>query len=224
MAKLPASLVTQRGTDKQFDELTETTECVGRLQLYSKGKAINMGLIRPGHYGIAESDEEIIDLGDVIDILPLARRPKAIDMTDPDAVIESYDPESEEFKRITARSFEKASHCMFGPSFLVIERSTGRFLEFFCGSKGTRSEAKKLYPFCPLTDADIARQKAAGNDVTSLNAHGPLPLTFKVRLVEKGTYSFHLPVVEKCSTPFTNLPTTGRITKEVRAFISYDER
>ena len=83
-------------------------------------------------------------------------------------------------------------------SFLVFERGTGRFLEFFCGSKSTRSEAKKLYPFLPLTTADIARQQAAGNDVDGLEPHGPLPLTLKSRLVEKGTYSWHVPVVVKC--------------------------
>ena len=61
------------------------------MQLYTKGKAINKGQVRPGCYGIPEG-EEVIDLGDTIDILPLARRPKAIDMTDKDAVIVSYDP------------------------------------------------------------------------------------------------------------------------------------
>jgi hypothetical protein len=184
---------TQVGTDDQFAELTKSTEYIGRLQLYTKGKAINKGLVRPGHYGIPETDEEVIDLGDSIDLVPLTRRPKAIDMTDTDAVIVNYDLESDEFKRIAAQSLEKESHCMCGPSFLVLERSTGRFLEFFCGSKSTRSEAKKVYPFLPLMAADIARQMAAGNDVASLEPHGPLPLTLRSRLVEKGTYSRHVP-------------------------------
>ena len=48
-------------------------------------------------YAIAElrkggwSDEEIIDLGPSVDLLPLARRPKAIDMTDMEALVISYD-------------------------------------------------------------------------------------------------------------------------------------
>ncbi len=193
-------------------------DSTGRLELYTKGEAVDHGLVRPGHYGIPEG-EEVIDLGDSIDIIPLARRPKAIDMTDTDAIIVSYDPESEEFKRIAATSLEKESHYWYGPSFLVYERSTGRFLEFFCGLKSTRSEAKKVYPFLPLTAADIARQKAAGNDVTGLVAHGPLPLTLKSRLVEKGTYSWHVPVVVKCGNPFTKMPTADRITKEIMAFI-----
>ena len=113
---------TQVGTDEQFAELAKSTEFLARLQLYTKGKAINKGLVRPGHYGIPASDEDVEDIGDEIDIIPLARRPKAIDMTDTDAVLVNYDPESEEFKRIAAQSLEKESHCMYGPSFLVFER------------------------------------------------------------------------------------------------------
>ena len=130
-------------------------------------------------------------------------------------MIVNYDPESDEFKRIAAQSLEKESHCMYGPSFLVFERSTGRFLEFFCGTKSTRSEAKKIYPFLPLTAADIARQKAAGNDVDGLEPHGPLPLTLKSRLVEKGTYSWHVPVVVEVRQSLHQVPTKERLMKEI---------
>ena len=82
-------------------------------------------------------------------------------MTDTDAVLVNYDPESEEFKRIAATSLDKESHCMYGPSFLVVERSTGRFLEFFCGSKSTRSEAKNIYPV-PAADGSRHRPSEGG--------------------------------------------------------------
>ena len=146
---------TQIGSDEVFADLAKSADYIGRLQLFTKGKAINKKLVGPGNYGIPESDEEVIDLGDTIDIIPLARRPKAIDMTDSEAIIVNYDPEANEFKRIAAQSLEKESHCMYGPSFLVYERSTGRFLEFFCGNKSSRSEAKKVYPYLPLSQADI---------------------------------------------------------------------
>ena len=114
---------TQIGTDDQFAELAKGGDYIGRMQLYTKSKANMKGLIPQGHYGIPESDEEIIDLGDSVDLLPLARRPKAIDMTDMEALVISYDMESEEFKRIAAKSTESDSHCQYGPSFLVYERS-----------------------------------------------------------------------------------------------------
>jgi hypothetical protein len=217
LSQLPS---VQVGTDDQFLELAKSSEFIGRLQLFTKGKAINKGLVKPGSYDIPESDEEVNDLSSEINIIPLARRPKAIDMTDTDAVLVNYDPDSDEFKRIAATSLEKESHCMYGPSFLVIEESSGRFLEFFCGSKSTRSEAKKIYPFLPLTAGDIERQKAVGNDVSELKPHGPLPLTLKSRLVEKGTYSWHVPVVTKCGAPIAKLPKIEQIIAEITKFVN----
>ena len=66
----------------------------------------------------------------------------------------------------------------------------------------------------------IARQKAAGNDVSGLEPHGPLPLTLKTQVVKKGKYTWHVPVVTKCLTPFT-MPTQEQIDTEVRAFIPH---
>lgn len=211
---------TQVGSDDQFMELARSADFLGRLQLYTKGKAVNRKLVGPGNYGIPASDEEVQDLGDEIDVLVLARRPKAIDMTDNEAIIVSYDPECAEFKRIAATSLEKESHCMYGPSFLVFERKTGRFLEFFCGNKSSRNEAKKIYPFLPLTQADIDAKAAAKQDVTGLAPHGPIPMTLKSRLVEKGTYSWHVPVVVKCIEAFENLPLMEKVVKEITSFLT----
>lgn len=209
---------TQVGTDDQFMELAKASEFLGRLQLYTKGKAINKGQVKPGNYGIPDG-EEVTDLGDEIDLYVLARRPKAIDMTDTDAILVNYDPSSEEFQRIQDQAGEKESHCMYGPSFLVYERTSKRFLEFFCGSKSTRNEARKIYPFAPLTDADIARQKAAGNDVSDLEAHGPIAMTLKSKLVEKGSYSWHVPVVMKSARDFP-MPVWERVYAEIVKFIA----
>ena len=117
LTQLPS---TQVGSDGTFNELAKSGDYLGRLQLYTKGKAIDKGLIRPGHYGIPESADDIVDLGDTIDIIPLARRPKAIDMSDKEAIIVCHDHESDEFKRIAAQSLEKESHCMYGPSRGVV--------------------------------------------------------------------------------------------------------
>jgi hypothetical protein len=203
------------GDDAVYNDLAKAVEFLGRVQLVSKGKLVDKGLVRPGHYAIPESAEEANDLGDAIDIIPFARRPKALDMSDKDALVASYDPNSDEFKRIAAKSAEKESSCMYGVEFLVFERSTGRFLEFFCGTKSTRSEAKKLYPFMALSAADIEARK-----LTDVDPHGPLPLTLKSRYVEKGAYSWFVPVVVKCSTPFNNLPAADKIVAEITKFLN----
>jgi hypothetical protein len=202
----------QLGTDADFADIAKSSDFLGRLQLYTKGKAVNKGLVRPGHYGIPEG-EEVEDLGSEINILALARRPKALDMTDADAVIAVYDVKNPEFIRIQGEAAKKESHCMYGPSFLVYERSSGRFLEFFCGSKSARTEAKRIYPFLPLTAADIKARNLIDEE-----PHGPLAATLKSRLVEKGSYSWHVPVAVKCATPFTKMPPMERIVKEIITF------
>jgi len=208
----------QIGTDEDFAEIAKSSDFLGRLQLYTKGKAVNRGLVRPGHYGIPEG-EEVIDLGDSIDLLVLARRPKALDMSDTDAVIAVYDVKSAEFQRIQVQAGEKESHCMYGPSFLVYEKSTGRFLEFFCGTKSNRAEAKRIFSFLPLTQAAIDAMAERG-DVTGLQAHGPISMTLKSKLVEKGSYSWHVPVTTKCGQPFTKLPKPEAIVREIQKFLT----
>lgn len=217
LTQLPS---TQLGSDEQFSELSRSAGFLGRLQLFTKGDAINEGLIPPGTYGIPESDKKIIKLGVQIDVLPLARRTKALDMSE-QTPIANYDATSDQFKDIAARSQESDSKCMYGTSFLVFERSTGRMLEFFCGSKSTRPIAGDIAVFLPLTQADIDRKKAAGADVSQMEPHGPRPCTMKVRLIKsKRGYSWHVPEIQECSVPFTNLPSTEAVIAEITRFIT----
>jgi hypothetical protein len=209
----------QLGTDADFNDIARSSDFLGRLQLYTKGKAVNKGLVRPGHYGIPEG-EEVVDLGSEINILALARRPKALDMTDADAVIAVYDVKNPEFIRIQEEAAKKESHCMYGPSFLVYEMGSERFLEYFCGTKSSRSEAKKLFPFLPLTQSVIDAMAARGEDVSNLTPHGPLPLTLKSKLVEKGTYSWHVPVVVPCLMSPAALPKQEAFLKEITRFLT----
>ena len=211
---------TQIGTDDQFADLAKGGDYLSRIKLYTKSKEGMKGLIQDGHYGIPVSDEEVIDLGTSMDLLPLARRPKAIDMTDMEALVISYDTESEEFKRIAEKSKESESHCQYGVSFLVYERSTRRFLEFFCGNKSSRIESKKLFPFLPLTQADVDAKAAAGNKVDDLVPHGPIPVTLKVKVAENNKGVWHVPVVVICSTPFTGLPSGDVIVREIQKFLT----
>ncbi len=211
---------TQLGTDDQFNELAKGGDHIGRLQLYTKSKVNLQGLIAQGHYGIPESDEQIIDLGPAVDILPLGRRPKAIDMTDMEALVISYDMESEVFKDIAERSSQTNSHCQFGPSFLVYVPSQGRFVEFFCGNKSSRIESKKLFPFLPLTQADINKLAEAGNDVSNLKPHGPIPVTLKTKFVENRKGAWHVPVVLPCTRSLVKLPTQERVVREIQRFLA----
>jgi len=211
---------TQLGTDDQFNELAKGGDYIGRMQLYTKSKVNALGLIAQGHYGIPESDQQIIDLGDTVIILPLARRPKAIDMSDMEALVINYDMESEVFKAIVERSTQTNSHCQFGPSFLVYVPAEGRFVEFFCGNKSSRIEAKKLFFFLPLSQADIDAKVAAGNDVSDWKPHGPIPVTLKTKFVENRKGAWHVPVVLPCTRPLEKLPSRERVVREIQRFLA----
>jgi hypothetical protein len=210
-SQLPA---TSMGSDDGFNDLAKGMDFLGRLQLFSKGKAINKSLISPGSWGIPVSDDAVIDIGKSVDVVPFARRPKALDLHDTEAIITNYDMESDEFKRIAAASGQQNSGCMYGPSFLVYERTTGRFLEWFCGSKSTRAEANKMYPFLRVTEADIA----ARPDLKDTEPHDAEPFTMNIKLID-GKWSYHVPVVVRCSTPFTRVPPIEKIIFEMDRFM-----
>ena len=212
---------TQIGSDDQFADLAKSADYIGRLQLFTKGKAINKKLVGPGNYGIPESRRGSDRPG----------RHHRHHSAGPPAEGHRHDRQRGDHRQLRSRrptsssgsprsrSKRKATACT-APASSSYERSTGRFLEFFCGSKSSRSEAKKVYPYLPLSQADIDAKAAKGEDVGDLAPHGPLPLTLKSRLVEKGTYSWHVPVVVKCATPFEKLPPMQRIVKEITAFLT----
>lgn len=202
---------TELVTDDQLQELSKATDFLQRLQLVTKGKYVDTAKITPGHYGIPQTGgEEIDDLGPAIDILPLCVRPKALDMRDRDAVIAAYDMDSDEFKEIKRLAGTPDSGCMWGPSFLVFERSTGQFFEFFMGNKSARAESGNLIKFLAV---DAKKAERLG-----IEPQGPLPCTLKARYATSGSWGWHVPVVTKCSEPFVNLPELDKIRGEMVKF------
>lgn len=211
-----SQLPVQAGTDEFFEQSARGTKFLQQVQVFSKGKFVDSGQVRPGYIGIRESKDKATELGKSIDVIPLARRPKAVCTNEP--IITSYDPASDAFKRIQADESKPESGCMWGTSFLVYERSTGRFLEYFF-SRTARPEAKALAGFMQLTDADIARREAAGEDVSELEAHPPMPATIVSRHVQTKKFSWFTPEVHECSTPFTRLPKMEDVAVEVTKFL-----
>lgn len=214
-----SNLPVQSGSDDFFESTAKATRFLGRLQLVGKGNYVDRGLIKPGNWGIPVSKEEVIDLGPQIDILPLARRAKAIDMSDK-PVITSYDETSETFMSIRQDADNKVQGCQYGVSFLILERSTGRFLEYFVYAPTHRPEAAKIYDYLPLDQKKIDALVAAGKEsAEKLKAHGPLPVTLKTELIQKA-FSWFVPKVVECSTPFKNVPDAKLVMAEIVKFVT----
>lgn len=198
-------------TSDIFKAAAKSGSFLERIQLYTKGAAIDNGLIAPGRYGVPSGDV-INDLGHEIDILPLCCRVKALDMRDRDNIITNYDPTSDVFQTIEKIFSTTAnSACMCGPTFLVFERSSGKFYEFFCGTSSTCKEAPKIGAFLPKSKEDAERLHVGT---------APEPCTLKVKYIKKPTYGWHVPVCVPCSAPFTNLPATEVLIDEINKFVA----
>jgi len=206
------SLPTSNVSPKELSTQYASASFIKRLQLVTKGKLVDKGLVKPGHWAIPISDEEANDLGAEVDILVLAVRHKTLD-TNEKPPVASYDPDSDLFKSIVERAGEKNSGCMYGPSFLVLERSTGSFLEVFFGNASGRQEAGNLVPYLPVSE-EQAKQFGKG-----FAAQGPQAATLKAKYIERPKYAWHAPVVGKCSTPFTEVPEVEEIVKQITKFL-----
>ncbi len=201
---------------KELETLAKDSQYLKRIQLYSKGKAIDTGKIIPGNYGIP-FDDVITCLGEEIDVIPLVVRDKAIDSSDSDAVIVSYTRTSEAFQQIVEGSEVKNSGCQWGYSFLLFERSTSMYYEYFFGNKTARNEVANVCAFLPKTEEQIQE---------FTNKHGRPPqragaCTFKVKYIEKKVqgWGWHAPVTYPCSTPFKGLELT-EATEQIEKFMS----
>ncbi len=203
-----------------LDKLSQPTTFLPRIQLYTKGKPIDKKLIESGHFGVPKQGDEILDLGTSIDILPLLRKAKAIDMSDADNLIVSNDPNSDEFKRIVHDADNKTdSGCAYGPTYLVFERTTGCFYEFFCGNKSARYESPKINRYLPVTPEMVA----AGPPVTDeKEPRFAKPLTLRAVYIEKGRWSWHAPKAEDCLTPFDRGFDEAKLAEAVELFLKKD--
>jgi hypothetical protein len=187
----------------EVSDVSQGSDFLPRLQLITKGKYVDTGKIGAGHWGVPQpGGEEILDLGVTIDIIPLDARAKALDVSDREAIVAVYKVNDPEFQRI--KNAPKNTGCMWGPSFLVIERSTAKMYELFFGNLSGRNEAGKLRPFLP----------------TEENGGVPTPATLGIRYKKMPEWGWHVPVISKCSEPFdsADVPSDAAIAKEMEKF------
>ena len=187
----------------QVEEVSKGADFIPRLQLIGKGKYVDTNKIGPGRWGVPQAGgEEVTDLGESIDVIPLAARPKAMDVSDTEAIITVYDTQNPEFKRIIEAP--KNSGCMWGPTYLVYERSSKSFYELFFGNASGRAEAGKLRPFLPK-DGQVSAA------------------TLNIRYKPSKTFGgWHVPVIVKCTMPFKDLPPIEEINATIEKFMSIE--
>lgn len=204
LQELVGGLSTQSAdTLRELDAMSQSTSFLQRIQLYSKSKSDQQGtIIEAGHFGIPKSgSRDIKDLGKSIDILPLARKAKALDMRDLDNIIEVNDVKHPEFQRIVDMADNvKDSSCNYGPTYLVYERTTKNFYEFFCGTVSARRTSSDINLFLPVTEVMIAEGLAPEGEEEPRFAK---PLTLRAKYVESRDkkWNWFAPEAEECLQP-----------------------
>jgi len=209
---LPATTISQ----SELQEISKVNEYLSRIQLYTKGRAIDTGAIAPGHYGVPQTGtDEIIDLGDEIDLLVFAMRAKAMDVSDAENITVSYDLHDETYKNIVELADSGETGCLYGPSFLVYERSTNAFYEMFFCNKSARKIGPTLFPYLPL-NATVAAENG-------VKPHGPIPVTLGVRYAKNKKGSWHVSTVRDCKAPFTKEPAVEQVIAQVTKFLKPED-
>lgn len=97
-----------------------------------------------GNYALVITKDNVIDLGDEVEILVCAVRSKALETAN-DAIITIYEKDDPEFLRIQGQSSVKDSGCMFGPEYLIYLPREKTFATFFMSSPTARGEAGAVH-------------------------------------------------------------------------------
>jgi hypothetical protein len=192
--------VEQKFDDSVFTEISTSSKFLPRLQMYGgSSDAVKAGLIAMAHYGLVVGKDKIDDMGPSVDIIPLAWRPKAMDISGDD-IISVFNTKAEEFARIVKDSEVQDSGCMFGPEYLIWIPGLKRFATFFMASKSARREA-------PSMKALLGK-----------------PATLRVEYIKSKKYSWHSPQCIACSTPFRELPEDEDLERVVNDFNNPSEK
>lgn len=188
-------------TDEELGALANVSsgrKYLSRLQLAASSCDLcKTGKCKPGVW-VIPNGSECKTIGESIDVLPLAVRNKAVDMNDKKNIITSYDKDSEEFARIQATK----KRVYWGQSFMVIERTTGELYELYFGNASGREESDKMKPFLGRPDRK------------------PQTATVNVKYHEGKEFSWHVPVIVKCSDPITSGPDIATIVAEKKKFMN----
>lgn len=172
--------------------------CGGNSNICKEGK------IGVGRYGLIASKDEVIDLTNQFDCLPLVWRFLAMRIADGN-VLSYFNPKTEQFKKLMHEADNvKDSGCMYGMEFMLWVPTLNRFTVFFFNSKTARRQAPNMRALCENKDA-------AGNRGL------PKAATMKVEFIKNKKYSWHGCIVVPCSTPFP-LPDPTAIQEQAILF------
>ena len=191
-ALIPSGTIPQSNVENVL-AVSKNKSYLPRLKLCgSQAGECQRGLVGIGHYALIKSKEEVEDVGDSVDVIVVAGRAKAVQLSDPP--IQAFDPSSDLFKDIQEESTKKDSDAMFGPEFLVFIPAHQVYATFFlCNPTGRR--------FAPDMQARLNEGATLGS-----------------RLIETAKYKWHGPKIKDCGAPL-EVPDLENLTEVATKFL-----
>jgi hypothetical protein len=187
--------------EEMLDKVITSTPFLPRVQLFSSGNdLVKEGKFPIGSYGLVRTKDQVENLSNQFDCLPILWRFKALRMPIGENPISYFNPKSPEFKKVQVDSGIQNSRCTFGIEFLIWIPTTKCFATMFFGSKTARRESPNMKNLWKAN-------KAA---------------TCKIQLIKNTSYSWHGPVIVPCSTPF-ELPDSVELQEQMNIFANPKE-
>lgn len=174
---IPTSAVPQSDTTA-IASVSKNKEYLPRIKLCgSQAGECQRGQVGIGNYALIKSREDVTDIGDNLDVIVVAGRAKAFQLSDPP--IQAFDTDSDLFKDLVEESTKKDSEAMYGPEFLLYLAEYELFVTYFlCNPTG---------------------RKVAPNIAARMNNSANLS-SILIQNKKKG-YQWHGPVIKDCGAP-----------------------
>lgn len=131
--------------EKKLAELTQAGDYLPALRVYgSSSTIVKQNKFPNGHFGLYFTADKVVDLGEQIDVLVIAYRPRASIMMSDEQPINYFDPESENFIEVKNRGKAKEQGYMFGLEYLLWIPSVEQYALFFMGNPTLRRESSNV--------------------------------------------------------------------------------
>lgn len=188
------SAITQ--DDKAFDAAVQSGSYLAYIQLMTA----NAGQCKSGEFPVNHwamvASGNYTDLGKEVDVLVLAWRPRAFEMTDDGGILSIYDPDNAEFQRIQEKAdADSGPGAMCGPEFLIWLPEQQKFVTCLMGTKSARREAPNL--------------KARIKKAATLTSH----------LIETKRYKWQAPLIKPCTAELP-MPSETEMVEVMTKFLN----
>lgn len=188
LALIPDGTI-QEVPQEVVDAMVKSGDWLPRIQLTTSGtNLVKEGKAEQGKFYLIVSNDNLRNLGDNMEFVSFAMRPRAMRFTNPP--LSYFDRQDPEFQKIQVESEGQNAGCAWGPEFLVWLPVPGVFALFFLNNPTLRRAAPGI-----ITEMAVKNEK---DEVIGLK---PASILAKVELIKRDKLMWHGANFFPLSTP-----------------------